>query len=98
MICLWGNSECQRIGQLLTLLYSDQNGKPFGLTDLKGKVWVADFIFTNCEDVCLPMTANMKKLQDRAQKEGMENIHFVSFSVDPTVDSPDVLSKFGTIL
>jgi protein SCO1 len=44
--------------------YMDQNKEPFGLENLKGKVWVADFIFTNCDDVCLPMTANMKKIQD----------------------------------
>jgi protein SCO1/2 len=75
--------------------YTDQNGKPFGLKDLKGKVWVADFIFTNCNDVCLPMTANMKKLQDLAAKEGIKNIQFVSFSVDPAVDSPEALTEFG---
>lgn len=75
--------------------YTDQNEEPFGLKDLKGKVWVANFIFTNCEDVCLPMTANMKKLQDETKKEGIENIQFVSFSVDPEVDTPQVLYDFG---
>jgi protein SCO1 len=76
--------------------YTDQNGKPFGLKDLEGKVWIANFIFTNCDDVCLPMTSNMKKLQDLTKEEGIENIQFVSFSVDPSVDSPDVLQEFGS--
>jgi protein SCO1 len=75
--------------------YTDQNGQPFSLDDLKGKVWVADFIFTSCDDVCLPMTANMKKLQDQVKEEGIENIQFVSFSVDPAVDSPEVLTEFA---
>lgn len=75
--------------------YKNQNGESYGLEDLKGKVWVADFIFTNCEDVCSPMTYNMEKLQQMTKKEGIENIQFVSFSVDPTVDTPDVLKKFG---
>jgi len=75
--------------------YTDQNGESFGLKDLKGKVWVANLVFTNCEDVCLPMTANMKKLQDEMKKEGIENIQFVSFSVDPEVDTPQVLHEFG---
>ncbi len=75
--------------------YTNQNSKPFGLRDLEGKVWVANFIFTNCDDVCLPMTANMKKLQDLAAEEGIKNIEFVSFSVDPAVDSPEVLTDFG---
>jgi protein SCO1 len=75
--------------------YTNQNGEAFGLKDLKGKVWVADFIFTNCEDVCSPMTFNMEKLQQLTKKEGIENIQFVSFSVDPAVDTPAVLTKFG---
>src|SRR4051812_44215844 len=77
--------------------FTDHNGKPFGLEDLKGKVWVANFIFTNCDDVCLPMTANMKKIQDEVKNEGIQNIEFVSFSVDPTIDTPEVLIGFGNM-
>ena len=75
--------------------YLDQDGKPFTKEDLKGKVWVADFIFTNCEDVCLPMTANMVKLQQKLKDEGISDVEFVSFSVDPEVDKPEVLKEFG---
>jgi protein SCO1/2 len=73
--------------------FTDQNGKPFGLKDLKGKVWVADFIFTRCADVCPPMTANMAKLQRMAKEEGLD-VHFVSFSVDPENDTPDALKQY----
>jgi protein SCO1/2 len=75
--------------------YQNQKGEAFGLKDLEGKVWVADFIFTSCEDVCLPMTSNMSKLQEMVKEEGIENIQFVSFTVDPTVDSPEKLKEFG---
>ncbi|HLO10816.1 MAG TPA: SCO family protein [Pseudoneobacillus sp.] len=75
--------------------YTNQDGKTFGLGDLKGKVWVADFIFTSCADVCSPMTFNMRKLQEMVKDEGINNIEFVSFSVDPTVDTPEMLKKFG---
>ncbi|AIE60438.1 SCO family protein [Bacillus methanolicus] len=75
--------------------FTDQNGDKFGLKDLKGKVWVADFIYTNCPDVCPPMTFNMVKLQKKVKKEGIKNIQFVSFSVDPTVDKPETLKKYG---
>lgn len=74
--------------------YTDHNNKPLGLADLKGKVWVADFIYTNCPDICLPMTYNMAKLQDLAKKEKIENIEFISFSVDPEFDTPEVLTKY----
>ncbi|MBA4537772.1 SCO family protein [Bacillus aquiflavi] len=75
--------------------HTDHNGESFGLSDLKGKVWVADFIFTNCDDVCLPMTSNMAKLQQMLKEEGIKDVELVSFSVDPQVDSPEVLTQFG---
>ncbi len=72
-----------------------QANKPFGLKNVKGKVWISDFIFTSCVDVCPPMTSNMAKLQKRVKDEGLKNVEFVSFSVDPTVDSPDILSRYA---
>jgi protein SCO1/2 len=74
--------------------FTDQNNQPFGTKDLKNKVWVADFIFTSCETVCPPMTANMTRLQNMLKKEGITDVIFVSFSVDPTVDTPEKLKEF----
>jgi len=47
--------------------------------DLLGKVWVADFIFTTCGDICPRMTRQMRKLQSHLPKE----VYLVSFSIDP---------------
>lgn len=78
-----------------TFQYTNQDGEQVSLQDLKGKVWVADFIFTSCDTVCLPMTFNMSKLQNLVKAEGLENVEFVSFSVDPKVDTPEVLKEFA---
>lgn len=75
--------------------YTNQENQAVGLSDLEGKVWIADFIFTSCETVCPPMTYNMSQLQDKVKEEGIENVEFVSFSVDPTVDSPEALKDFA---
>lgn len=74
--------------------FKNQDGQDIGLEDLKGSVWVADFIFTSCETVCPPMTANMTDLNQRLTEEGIENIKFVSFSVDPEVDTPDKIKEY----
>ncbi|ARA96653.1 SCO family protein [Geobacillus thermodenitrificans] len=74
--------------------FVDQSGEPFGLRDLKGKIWVADFVFTNCETVCPPMTANMAKLKKKAEEKGLD-VEFVSFSVDPEVDTPEKLTAYA---
>lgn len=76
--------------------FTNQDGNEFGLKDLQGKVWVADFIFTNCDTICPPMTFNMSKLQQMAKEEGIEDVEFVSFSVDPEVDSPEVLKEYAS--
>ncbi|WP_242221666.1 SCO family protein [Bacillus cereus group sp. BfR-BA-01380] len=73
--------------------YINQNGEKFGTKDLKGKVWVADLVFTNCQTVCPPMTANMAKLQKLAKEEKLD-VQFVSFSVDPERDNPEKLKTF----
>nr|WP_253298153.1 SCO family protein [Paenibacillus sp. MSJ-34] len=74
--------------------FTDQTGQTFGKDDLAGKVWIADFVFTNCVTVCSPMTFNMTELQKRAKAEGLE-LEIVSFSVDPERDKPEVLEQFG---
>ncbi|WP_409253870.1 SCO family protein [Bacillus sp. SCS-153A] len=74
--------------------FTNQNNETVSLEDLKGKVWLADFIFTNCVTVCPPMTYNMTLLQEKLKEEGIEDYRIVSFSVDPEVDTPEALSEF----
>lgn len=70
----------------------DQRGNPIVLSDLKGKIWVADFIFTRCVAACPLMTDKMKKLQEEFSESSVD---FVSFSVDPQYDTPDVLFQYA---
>lgn len=73
--------------------YTTQDEESFGLEDLKGKWWIADFVFTNCTDVCIPMTNNMGMLQDEMKEENLDDAQLVSFTVDPDYDSPEVLKE-----
>lgn len=71
---------------------TDQRGAPFALSNLHDKIWVADFIFTSCATICPPMTIQMASLQDEL---AAEDLHFVSFSVDPERDTPTVLQRYA---
>jgi protein SCO1/2 len=71
---------------------TDQDGKPFTNQELRGKVWVADFICTHCPGACPVMTMKLSGLQ-RAVPE--KDVHFVSFTVDPERDTPDVLKEYA---
>ena len=72
------------------------DGQPFGTKQLDGRVWVADFIFTTCPEVCPLMTERMSRLQTwlRDQRLG-DQVHLVSISVDPERDTPAVLTKYA---
>src|SRR5690625_2658712 len=80
------------VGQFTAI---DESGEDFDVANLQGNWWVADFIFTNCTTVCLPMTANMVKLQGMLEEEGLDDVKLVSFSVDPDRDTPEVLTEYA---
>lgn len=73
---------------------TDQLDKPFGSSDLKDKVWVADFIFTSCPTRCPQLTEAMAKLQKRLRNMG-DAVMLVSFSVDPERDTPQKLAEYA---
>jgi protein SCO1 len=75
-----------------TFSLTDQDAKAFGSEDLRGKTWVAAFIFTHCPGVCPQMTMKMSALQ-RAVPD--RDVHLVSFSVDPERDTPAVLKEYA---
>ncbi|MDQ0214654.1 protein SCO1/2 [Oikeobacillus pervagus] len=74
--------------------YVNQDNKKVSLDDLKGTVWIADLIFTNCKTVCPPMTHNMTQLQQKLKEAGIKDYRIVSFSVDPENDTPEKLKEY----
>lgn len=71
---------------------TDQRGQILELSDMMGKIWVADFIFTNCPTICPAMTQEMARLQSEFVADP---VYFVSFSVDPERDTSAVLSRYA---
>ena len=71
----------------------DETGKAVSLDSMKGHVTVYDFIFTSCTGTCPIMTNNMRALTPKIDRE--EPVRFVSISVDPTRDTPAVLSEYA---
>jgi len=70
---------------------TDQTEKIVTLSNLKGRVWIADFIFTNCGGTCPLMTGKMRRLQEALPAD----IRMVSFSVDPERDTPKALAAYA---
>jgi protein SCO1 len=72
---------------------TDQRGQRFGLEQLRGRVWIADFIFTTCPTVCPKLTQRMREIEDRGRDLG-DALHLVTFTVDPENDTPAVLAAY----
>ncbi|MCG5104209.1 SCO family protein [Oceanobacillus sp. APA_J-5(13-2)] len=81
-------------GEVADFSFTTQANETLSLDDLRGEWWIADFIFTNCTTVCLPMTTNMADLQSKLKEEDLD-VQLVSFSVDPDYDSPEVLIEYA---
>lgn len=72
----------------------DQDERPFTPDTLRGKVWVAGFVFTSCPSTCPAVTRAMQDLRARFDRTGVE-VEMVSFTVDPATDTPAVLRAYA---
>lgn len=85
--------EPEDFGAAPTFSLTDQSGRTVTTGDFAGKVWVANFIFTSCPDVCPTLSAHMAEVQTHYRAE--PRLHLVSFTVDPATDTPPVLAAYG---
>lgn len=73
---------------------TNEFNKPFGSKDLKGKFYIANFMFTSCPSTCPALMDKMDLIQKRIRGVGTKAA-IVTFSVDPTNDTPEVLFKYA---
>jgi protein SCO1 len=81
-------------GQVPDFKLTAQNGRIFDAASLRGKPWVANFIFTRCTGPCPRNSYMMSKLQAALGKN--RDVQLVSFSVDAEYDTPAVLAEYAT--
>ena len=70
-----------------------QDSTLFDSKSLQGKVYVANFIFTRCSNICPDMTAQMKRIEKAFR--GNKNVALLSFTVTPWYDDVETLHRFG---
>jgi protein SCO1 len=72
---------------------TERSGKTIRLEQLRGTIWIADFIYTDCQDTCPLQSAEMARLQDELSAQ--KAVKLVSFSVNPGKDTPSILSQYA---
>lgn len=81
-------------GTLPEFSLTSDKGTAFGSEQLKGRVWIASFMFTSCPTVCPKLMERMAQIQHRTRNAG-PGVHLVSISVDPETDTPERLAAFA---
>ncbi len=83
------------IGPAPRFTLTTQDDKQLSLDDLRGKVVIITFIFASCTDTCPLLTAKMATLQSRLGDDFGTRAFFVSVTVDPERDTPQVLKRYA---
>jgi protein SCO1/2 len=89
------SSGLPRIGPAPALTLTSQDGAALSLSDLRGKVVLVTFIYTSCTDTCPLLTGKMASLQEKLGTDFGSRVQFLSVTVDPERDTPDVLRAYG---
>lgn len=96
-ILLYGCQQAEPLPSFATVPAFEltaQDGRTVSLNDLQGKVWIANFVFTECAGPCPLLSSHMAKVQSRLAQDNLD-VQLVSFSVDPETDTPEVLTTYG---
>lgn len=84
-------------GALPPFTLTDQHGQAFGLNSLRGKVVVANFVYTSCEDTCPMLSSRMRVLQNGLREQALlgGKVQLISVTTDPARDSPEKLRSYA---
>jgi protein SCO1/2 len=88
-------SPLPRIAPAPAFKLTSQDGAPVTLADYRGRVVAVTFILTLCTSTCPVLTPMMSTVQDRLGHDFGNRIAFVSITVDPERDTPEVLKMYA---
>jgi protein SCO1 len=89
------NQRLSKIKPAPEFSLTNQDGKRITLKDLRGKVLAITFIFASCVDTCPLLTAKMAGIQNHLGGSFGPQVNFVSITVDPERDTPEVLRRYA---
>jgi protein SCO1 len=83
------------IGPVPDFTFTKQDGNRLSLKELRGKVFAITFIFASCADTCPLLTAKLAGLQSRLGAAFGSRVFFLSITLDPERDTPEVLTRYA---
>lgn len=102
LMCLFSlscNSALPIKGEFPNLPLKDQEGRQFTFSQLRGKVLIVSYIYTHCPDVCQMISARMNAFKSKLKHSNLQDkVYFVSISIDPQRDTPEVLRHHAKMM
>ena len=83
------------IGTAPPFTLTSQDNNPVSLADFRGKAVALSFIYTGCPDICPMLTQKMVDVQDALGTDFGAKVVFVSITLDPERDTPEVLKDYA---
>ncbi len=80
-------------GEVPDFSLTERSGRRITQADLLGRVWIANFIYTQCKETCPLQSARIARLQ--GEFAGEEGLRLLSITVDPEHDTPAVLARYA---
>ena len=81
--------EMMVYGNVPSFQLTDQGGSEFDSKVLDGNVYLVNFFFTTCPSTCPQQSREVASLQD------IDGLSMLSITVQPNVDTPEVLSRYA---
>src|SRR5580704_2933789 len=77
----------------------DSRGRPFQLSELRGKAVIVSFVYTTCNGTCPLTTAGLDRVRRSLKGRGLwgKRVEFVSITLDPERDTPGVLARYAAL-
>jgi cytochrome oxidase Cu insertion factor (SCO1/SenC/PrrC family) len=89
-------SPLPRLGPIPAFELTDQNGAAFGTDNLLGRIWVASMVCSQCPTINPDLLEHLATIRAKT-KNMVDAFRLVSFTVDPAVDTPEILSAFAKL-
>jgi protein SCO1/2 len=82
-----------KLHKIADFSFIDQDGKKVSSSNVRGKIYVANFFFTICPSICPTMTQNLLVVQHTFKNDA--DVLMLSHSVMPTTDTVAQLKKYA---
>lgn len=92
------NERLAKVGPAPDFELIAQSGDKFSIAEVRGKIVAVSFTYTSCIDTCPLLTAKMVSVQKKLGSKFGSEVFFITVSMDPEVDRPDILKAYAKAL